>query len=89
MKTPLKWIAILLTLSAFVNIAVAQQHSKVTEQKTIKSAILSKALKYIIYHPTGCGTFERICPGLLDAVFPSNSLVLNHIIKKHKIILNC
>ncbi|CAN5647859.1 alpha/beta hydrolase-fold protein [soil metagenome] len=61
MRPVLKKIAVCFTC-LFMHVAYAQQTGKIIEQRTIKSAIISKDVKYTIYLPADYDASERTYP---------------------------
>ncbi len=62
MKYPVKRLILLPVFLCFTSIINAQPQGKVLEQKTVKSAILSRDVKYTIYLPADYATSERSYP---------------------------
>jgi len=62
MKVSAKWLCVIFALFILIRTAYAQPHGKVIEQRTVKSAILSRDVKYTIYLPADYETSERTYP---------------------------
>ncbi len=62
MKTRKKWLIASLIVFALFNVAYASTQGKVTEQRTVKSSILSRDVKYTVYLPADYESSERTYP---------------------------